>query len=287
MPSTSSHPASKEGVLNERDPDLWLTVDKRGAKARRHDSNDGERTLVEDHRASKDLWICSQAPAPQILAHDYDGRSAALAVLRKKNAPLEWLHIEKRKVLRRHDTGVHLGRLATSRECEWVKINCRELAKNMILRSPLFKIRIRSAGFWNSFLGVRLKCGDQLIGIRVRQRLEEHGVNDAEDSSVGADAKSESEHGHSGEAGTLSQHTEGVACVLKKSFDKGQTAEVVIGFFQLRDAAEFDASSASGFFRRHASANIFVGEHIEMRFKLAREFLIHMARRKPCTHSRG
>src|ERR1700684_521418 len=171
MPSTSSHPASKERVLNERDPDLRITVDKRRAKARGHDSNDGERTFVEDNRTSKDLWICSQGAAPQILAQDYDGRSAALAVLRKKNAALERLHIENRKVLRRHDTGVHLGRLANSGECELVKINCREFAKNMILSAPLFEIRIRSAGFRNSVQGVRLKCGDQLIGIRVRQRL--------------------------------------------------------------------------------------------------------------------
>src|SRR6202044_2606280 len=171
MPSASSHPTSKEGVLNERDPDLRLTVDKRRAKARGHDSNDGERTLVEDNRASKDLGVCFQGPAPQILAQNNDGRGPLLAVLREKNAPLEWLRVEKRKVLRRHNRRVHLGRLATSCECELVKINSRELAKNMILRAPLFIIRIRSAGLRNSFRRVGLKCGDQLIGIRVRQRL--------------------------------------------------------------------------------------------------------------------
>ena len=128
--------------MNQRDPDLRLTVNKRRAKARGHDSNDGEWTLVENNRASEDLRVCSQGPAPQILAHDYDGRSAALAVLRKKNAALERLHVENRKVLRGHDAGVHLGRLAASRERELVKINCRELAENMILRAPLFEIRI-------------------------------------------------------------------------------------------------------------------------------------------------
>src|SRR5580704_6350507 len=143
MPSTSSHPASKEGVLNEGDPNLRLTANKRGAKARGHDSNDGERTLVENNRGSKDFWVSSHGPAPQILAHDYDGWGAALAVLRKKNAPLERLHIEERKMLRRHDRSVHFGRFAASRKCELMKIDSGELAKNMILRAPFFKIRIR------------------------------------------------------------------------------------------------------------------------------------------------
>src|ERR1700735_1280113 len=171
MPCAPSHPASKKRVLNERDPDLLLRVDKRRAKARGHDSNDGKRTLVEDNRASKYRWVCSQRPAPQILAHDYDGRGAALAVVRKKNAPPEGLHIEKRKVLRRHDRGVDLGRVATSRESELMTRNSRQLAENMLVRAPLFKIRIRSSVFRNPFLGVRRKCGDQLIGIRVRKRF--------------------------------------------------------------------------------------------------------------------
>ena len=88
MPSTPSHPASKERVLNERDPDILRTVDKRRAKSGGHDANDGEGTLVERNRASNDFWICSEGAAPQIFAHDDDRWRTLLAVLRKKNAAL-------------------------------------------------------------------------------------------------------------------------------------------------------------------------------------------------------
>jgi hypothetical protein len=61
----------------------------------------------------------------------------------------------------------------------------------------------------------------------------------------------------------------------------------VVGFFELRDSTEFDASSASGFFRRHASANIFLGEHIEMGIELVGKILIDSTRREPRASARG
>src|SRR5208283_8165 len=63
MPSAPGHPASKKRVLNERDPDFLVRIDKSRAKSRWHDSNDGEWTLVEDNRAFKNLGVCSQGPA--------------------------------------------------------------------------------------------------------------------------------------------------------------------------------------------------------------------------------
>ena len=109
MPSTPSHPATKERVLNERDPDILRIVYKRRAEGGRHDADDGEGTLVERNRGSKDLRVCSEGAAPQIFAEDDDRWRALLAIVRIKNAALKRLHIEKLEVLRRDDTGVHDG----------------------------------------------------------------------------------------------------------------------------------------------------------------------------------
>ena len=51
----------------------------------------------------------------------------------------------------------------------------------------------------------------QLIWFRVRQGLQQQGVDEAEDGGVGADAESEGEDGDSGEAGRLEKLAEGVA----------------------------------------------------------------------------
>ena len=74
-------------------------------------------------------------------------------------------------MFRRDDGGSHDGRFATSCECELVKINFRQLAENMFCARHSSKFGYGSAVFGNPFLDISLKCADQLIGIRVRQRL--------------------------------------------------------------------------------------------------------------------
>jgi hypothetical protein len=57
---------------------------------------------------------------------------------------------------------------------------------------------------------------DQLVGVRVRQGLQQHAVNDAEDRRVRADAEGEREDGGRRETGLLPQHANGVAHVLQE-----------------------------------------------------------------------
>ena len=51
---------------------------------------------------------------------------------------------------------------------------------------------------------------DELIGIRKRQRPEQHGIDDTKDGAVRSDAEGKREDGDDGEAGCLEQHPEGV-----------------------------------------------------------------------------
>ena len=55
-------------------------------------------------------------------------------------------------------------------------------------------------------------CSD----VRIWQRLEDHGIDDAENRRVRADAKSECEHGHGGEAGIAPEHAPRVAGILRE-----------------------------------------------------------------------
>src|SRR5712692_5338563 len=121
MRSALRHEGAKERVLNERDPDFLLGVEKRSAKGGRYDSNDRERTFVQVNRSSGDLGICTEPAPPQIFAHESHGRRTLFAVLGEKDASCQGLNIKKCKELRSHDGRVHDERLAVSRQRELVR----------------------------------------------------------------------------------------------------------------------------------------------------------------------
>ena len=64
-----------------------------------------------------------------------------------------------------------------------------------------------------------IDCGDidDAAGILIRKRLEQHGVDDAENRSICSNAERERKHGDNGEAGIFSQHSDCKFDVLPKS----------------------------------------------------------------------
>ena len=221
MRSPLRHAGAKDRVLNERNPHFLLGGEKRSAKSGGYDSNHGERTFVQVNRSSYDFGIRTEPAPPQIFAYENHGRRTLFAVLGEKNASRDWLNIQKCKELRSHDGRVHNSRLAAARQRELVRYDSRQFAKDMILCPPLFEIQIRTARLRYSLLRVRLKRGVQLIGIRKRKRLQEHCINDAENSRVGTDTESKCQYRVCREARILPQHAERVARVLQECFDCG------------------------------------------------------------------
>ncbi len=57
---------------------------------------------------------------------------------------------------------------------------------------------------------------DDALGVRIRERLEEHSVDDAEDGGAGADAEREGEYGDDGEARRFREHSQAILQVLKQ-----------------------------------------------------------------------
>ena len=62
-----------------------------------------------------------------------------------------------------------------------------------------------------------LVMNSEPLRMRIRQRLEQHAVDDAEDGGVGADAERERQDRDRGVARALGQGAEGVAHVLHHS----------------------------------------------------------------------
>ena len=91
-----------------------------------------------------------------------------------------------------------------------------------------------------------------------RERAQEESVDDAEDDDVCADAEGEDEDGDSGEGAILAEGAEGVAQILRESFDHGEAPGVTMNFFGLLRAAELREGAAAGFLRGHAGLEIFL-----------------------------
>jgi hypothetical protein len=87
---------------------------------------------------------------------------------------------------------------------------------------------------------------------------QEESVDDAEDDDVCADAEGKDEDGDSGEGAILVEGAEGVAQILRKSFDHGEAPGVTMNFFGLLRAAELRVSAAAGFLRGQSGFEIFL-----------------------------
>jgi hypothetical protein len=53
-----------------------------------------------------------------------------------------------------------------------------------------------------------------VVGLRVRKRMQQDGIDDGKNRSIGANAKSQREHGDGGEAFASAQRAEGVTKIL-------------------------------------------------------------------------
>jgi hypothetical protein len=67
---------------------------------------------------------------------------------------------------------------------------------------------------------------------------------------------------------------------LQQGFEPGEAAEVVLRFAKLRGASEAEAGLAARFVRREAAVDVFLGEHVEVRRKLALKIFVEAAARE-------
>ena len=105
----------------------------------------------------------------------------------------------------RHDRAGNLFRLATFESAQVVSLapgDC-EIFKNRVLLFPIEIIRIRNRDA--RLIGIRFCHDHEPIGIGVRQRPEQDGVDHTKDGGVRPDAERKREDGDESEAGRFAQ----------------------------------------------------------------------------------
>ena len=112
------------------------------------------------------------------------------------------------------------------------------------------------------------------IGILVRERLEQDGVDHREDRGVRADAEREHDEHGGGEAGALAEAAKGVAHVLQGGRDDWNAPPLTVLLRNLLHAPERQDGLPPGLLRGEARALVVVGVHAEMRLDFVREVAI-------------
>jgi hypothetical protein len=106
---------------------------------------------------------------------------------------------------------------------------------------------------------LRLPQVHNAVGFGIRERAQEHAVDDAENRRVGADADRQREDRHRGEAGMTAQRAQAVADVAREMLDGAGAELVPRSLAHLLYPAEPDHRLPPRFVRRHAGAAVLLG----------------------------
>src|SRR3984885_15730662 len=99
----------------------------------------------------------------------------------------------------------------------------------------------------------------QLLGMRYRQILEQRGMNESKDRSVGADSQTERHQRRDSESGMLAQLPCCVVNVANQCFQKGQPPRPPIMLPRLRHTTEGTQRLPACFLFRHAAFSVLFG----------------------------
>jgi hypothetical protein len=171
----------------------------RMTEAFRHDADDGDRIVIEPHRPSDHRPLAAEPLLPQIVRDQGHVADVALVVGLGKVAPQHGRRAEQREVVVAHYRGLDPLGLVRAGQVDVDRPHGGQVADRRHFREEIVVFGLRH-GHLTPFAAQQLGPeAHQLIRLRIRQRLEQHRVDHAEDRGVGADAQRERQHGHDGE----------------------------------------------------------------------------------------
>ena len=166
--------------------------------------------------------VAAESPLPERIGKNDGRRTIAreAVLLRREPAPVRRLHAQRLKRALRDEKSAQTLRLAAIRQRRGAVLPEADVRKGPVLvavREVHCGLEVRAA---QSASGAMPKP-HELVRVRVRQRLDQHGVDDAEDRSGCADPEREREHGGKRECRPPRQATQRVAQIATERIGKG------------------------------------------------------------------
>ena len=179
---------------------------------------DGELTIVHRDHASDRGRIGTEPPAPEAVAED-DGLPAVGRVLGGGEVAADCrLHAEHPEEVRRDPHAADPFGFAVRDQRRDPRPDERHVLERVAALAPVEERRVADVAGRSG--RAALADRDEPIGIRVRQRAEQHGVEDAEDRGVRADAERQRHERDGREAGRTPKQPRGVADVSRQIDDQ-------------------------------------------------------------------
>ena len=203
------------GRERDRQPDLHLGIEE--PELPRQHADDGERLAVDADVAADGAVLPAEPLLPRRVGQD---RLAGLAWFRfflGEEAPADRLRPQEPQQRRRaHHRDDPLG-LGVAAERHAARVVERLLLEYGRVAQPIVVVRHARRAADHPGAGVGVVHMDELPGLRHRQRLQQHGIDDREDRGVGADAEGERQDRRGREAAVLPQQPEPEPYVLQHS----------------------------------------------------------------------
>src|SRR5262245_38049232 len=169
---------------------------------------------IERNRFPDQIRIGAEAALPQAVAeHDDRMRARSLVFVRQKHSPRRSLHSQYVEVIPRNDEAKYGLVRVPSGQVQLRKGVCQKTGEDLVLIAVIDEVQMRGRKIAR-ILGVCSEERHQTARLFDRQRLQQRGVDDAEDSGVGADAERQGERRNKGKSRTLEQYPESEANVL-------------------------------------------------------------------------
>ena len=171
---------------------------------------DGEIERLADH-----VRIAAEDPPP-VRVGEHGDRRRALRVIRLHQHPsILRMRAEHLEEVRRHQSAGGAMRLAAAEHVEGPVAELNELIDRLRLAAIIGDLREREARVLDAGGGLHLPQVHDAIGVRIRQRPQQHAVDDAEDRGVRADAEPQRQDESDRKPGQLRQVADSNAKVVE------------------------------------------------------------------------
>ena len=174
-------------------------------------ADDLARRAVDDQRPADGRGIAAEAAQPEAVAEEHGLRSARRVVRAAEQAPDQRPRPQERQDAVGDLDHLHLLRLRQPGHRRLVVVPHAAVGEGLAL------LAVGEVERWPLVDPVPAETRrgvpdpDQAVRLRVRQRLQEHAADDAEDGGVGADPDRQGDDGDGGEQRCASEAADGVA----------------------------------------------------------------------------
>jgi hypothetical protein len=181
-------------------------------EAGRHDADHGKLPAVEEHRAPEDFGVRAKVALPQTMAQQDDTFLAGYGVRLRDRTAKHRGRAQHREEARGHDRTGDPPRIADAGQSGGGAGVSSHLLEHRILAPPVHEVRRRRRAPRTGAAVIHLH---ESLRLRKGQRLQQHGVHDAENGGVRADADRERQHRDNREARVPPQRAYGIAQVVQ------------------------------------------------------------------------